>query len=93
MTEKAQIPNHDVKTLEHVVAILTEAYQIPKLDVGTLKCVLDFVKIDYDSYDQLCKEFAESDEKKSEHFYFKKCAVESTISLINFLIKAQQEVE
>lgn len=65
--------------------------QMPKLDVETLKYVLDLVKIDYNSYNQLYKEFEESDEKKSEHFYWKKCAMDSTISLINYLIEKQQE--
>lgn len=64
--------------------------QMPKLDVETLKYVLDLVKIDYNSYNQLYKEFEESDEKKSEHFYWKKCAMDSTISLINCLIEKQQ---
>lgn len=64
--------------------------QMPKLDVETLKYVLDLVKIDYNSYNQLYKEFEESDEKKSEHFYWKKCAMDSTISLINYLIEKQQ---
>ena len=64
--------------------------QMPKLDVETLKYVLDLVKIDYNSYNQLYKEFEESDEKKSEHFYWKKCAMDSTISLIDCLIEKQQ---
>ena len=64
--------------------------QMPKLDVETLKYVLDLVKIDHNSYNQLYKEFEESDEKKSEHFYWKKCAMDSTISLINCLIEKQQ---